>query len=127
LRWEHTLEHGHAGQRGQVVRHLARSGYRELGGVDLSLADLSGADLGRVSLIGANLSKANLTGAILTEARLAGANVSHANLARADLYGSDIFQAKGFQQAFCSSSTEMPSMWQCRDGRPALRAAAVAP
>lgn len=122
LRWKHTLERGHPAQRAQVVRHMARSGYRELGGVDLSLADLSGADLGRISLVGANLSKANLTGAVLTEARLTGANVTQANVSRADLFGSDIFQAKGWQQAFCSGTTEMPSLWQCRDGRPALRA-----
>jgi uncharacterized protein YjbI with pentapeptide repeats len=118
LRWKYTLDHGHPGVRAEVVRHLARHGFRELGGADLSLANLAGADLGRVNLVGANLSEANLTGAVLTEARLADANVSHANLARADLFGSDIFQAKGWLEAFCSSATEMPSSWRCRDGRP---------
>ncbi|HEY6080214.1 MAG TPA: pentapeptide repeat-containing protein, partial [Polyangiaceae bacterium] len=123
LRWQHTLAHGHPGLRSQVARHLARSGHRELDGVDLSLADLANVDLSRVSLVGANLSRANLKGAILTEARLAGANVSQANLTRADLYGSDIFEAKGWLDAHCSAATAMPTLWQCSGNRPRLRVA----
>jgi hypothetical protein len=125
LRWRHTLSHGHPAVRAEAARHLARGGYRDLRGADLSLTNLAGADLNRVSFIDANLSKANLSGAFLQEARMAGANVSEANLSRADLHGSDIFEAKGWLQTQCSSATEMPTLWQCIGGRPALKLSAA--